>query len=56
MGIDDKKKGKRVDEWFHNLQDFLFHVPDSVLAEMPLPECAMTVDNRSADSICMHSV
>ena len=55
VAVDDKK-AKTVDDWFDDLRDFQFDVPDSVLAEMPLREFATTGSNKNADSICTHSV
>ncbi len=55
VAVDDEK-AKSVDNWFDDLEHFQFDVPDSVLAEMPLPEFERTRSNRNGDSICTHSV
>ncbi len=55
VAVDDEK-AKSVDNWFDNLEHFQFDVPDSVLAEMPLPEFERASRDRNGGSFCTHSV
>ena len=41
---------------FDDLEHVQFDVPDSVSAEIPLPEFERARSNRNAHSICTHSV